>query len=142
MELSEFVSQSLTQIVKGVKTSQDEIRKQGGFANPAVFTSAHGQASATHFGTIENGQNLLLVDFDVAVTVTDATEGGVGGKLSVASFFKFEAGGKANSINESTSRIKFKVPLALPVDIQTKQILDRQISAQQHQVNNSYDSFE
>ncbi|MGE4544027.1 MAG: hypothetical protein AB7D06_07960 [Pedobacter sp.] len=142
MELSEFVNQSLTQIVKGVKASQDEIRNQGGFANPAVFTSAHGQASATHFGAVENGQNVLLVDFDVAVTVTDATEGGAGGKLSVASLFKLEAGGKRNSINESTSRIKFKVPLALPVDIHTKRTLDRQVASQQHEAERIYDPLE
>jgi len=135
MELSEFVKQSLTQIVQGVKDSQGEIRRQGGFANPAIFSSASGQASATHFGTVSDGQNVLLVDFDVALTVTDATELGAGGKLSVASLFKAEAGGKNKSINESTSRIKFKVPLALPVDEITKQKLDQDIASQNHAVN-------
>jgi len=130
MELSEFVKQSLTQIVKGVKESQDEIRGQGGYANPAVFTSASGMESTTHFGTVSDGQNVLLVDFDVAVTVSDAVEGGVGGKLSVASLFKLEAGGKGTAASESTSRIRFKVPLALPVDPDTKQKLDSDVAAQ------------
>lgn len=134
MELSEFVNQSLTQIVKGVKESQDEIRAQGGYANSAIFTSASGKESATHFGSVSDGQNVLLVDFDVAITVSDASEGGIGGKLSVASLFKLEAGSKGTAASESTSRIRFKVPLALPVDLITKQKLDDDIAAKNRAV--------
>jgi len=130
MELSEFVKQSLTQIVSGVKASQEEIRSQGGYVNPAIFASSPGNASTTHFGSVGDGQNVLLVDFDVAVTVTDTIEGGAGGKLSVASFFKVEAGGKGSTASEATSRIQFKVPLALPVDPITKQKLDTDVAAQ------------
>lgn len=130
MELSEFVKQSLTQIVSGVKASQEEIRSQGGYVNPAIFASSPGNANTTHFGSVGDGQNVLLVDFDVAVTVTDTIEGGAGGKLSVASFFKVEAGGKGSTASEATSRIQFKVPLALPVDPITKQKLDADIAAQ------------
>lgn len=137
MELSEFVKQSLTQIVSGVKASQEEISNQGGYVNPAVFASFPGNASTTHFGSVGDGQNVLLVDFDVAVTVTDTIEGGVGGKLSVASFFKVEAGGKGSTASEATSRIQFKVPLALPVDPITKQQLDTRIAAQDRAVRGS-----
>ena len=135
MELNEFVKETLTQIVKGVKESQDEIRGQGGYANPAVFTSAHGKEEATHFGTVSDGQNVLLIDFDVAITVSDSMEGGVGGKLSVASIFKLEAGSKGTTASESTSRIRFKVPLALPVDPVTKQKLDSEVAAQSRSFN-------
>jgi len=137
MELSEFVKQSLTQIVGGVKASQDDIRSQGGFVNPAVFASSPGNEGATHFGSVGDGQNVLLVDFDVAVTITDTIEGGVGGKLSVASFFKVEAGGKGSTASEAISRIRFKVPLALPVDPITKQKLDADIAAQNRAVQDS-----
>ncbi|MDP3419916.1 MAG: trypco2 family protein [Thiobacillus sp.] len=134
MELSEFVKQSLTQIVSGVKASQDEIRNQGGYVNPAIFASSPGNAGTTHFGSVGDGQNVLLVDFDVAVTVTDTVEGGAGGKLSVASFFKVEAGGKGSTASEATSRILFKVPLALPVDPITKKKLEAEIAAQNRAV--------
>lgn len=137
MELNEFVKQSLTQIVSGVKAAQDEIRSQGGYVNPAVFASSPGNASTTHFGSVSDGQNVLLVDFDVAVTVTEAVEGGAGGKLSVASFFKVEAAGKGSTANEATNRIKFKVPLALPVDPITKQKLDADIETENHAVRNN-----
>ena len=137
MELSEFVKQSLIQIVSGVKASQDEIQSQGGYANPAVYASSPSNASTTHFGSVGDGQNVLLVDFDVAVTVTETMEGGVGGKLSVASFFNVEAGGKGSTASEATSRIQFKVPLALPVDPITKQKLESEIAAQNRAVRGS-----
>ncbi len=135
MELNEFIRLSLTEIVKGVKESQDTIRGQGGFSNPAVFSSASGQASATHFGSVSDGQNVLLVDFDVALTVTDTSEAGASGKLSVASLFKIEGGGTTSSINETTSRIQFKVPLALPVDPETKTKLDREVAETNHAIS-------
>lgn len=138
MELNEFVKETLTQIVKGVKESQNEIRVQGGYANPAVFTSARGKESATHFGSVSDGQNVLLVDFDVAITVSDSQEGGVGGKLSVTSIFKLEAGSKGTTASESTSRIRFKIPLALPVDPVTKQKLDNDVAAQSRPVKGGY----
>jgi hypothetical protein len=56
------------------------------------------------------------VDFDVAV-VASSTMGGEGGaKLQVASLLSI--GGKASGSekDETTSRIKFSVPLMLPVD--------------------------
>lgn len=134
MELGEFVQQSLTQIVSGVKASQDDVRSQGGYINPAIFASSPGNVGITHFGSVGNGQNVLLVDFDVAVTVTDTIEGGVGGKLSVAAFFKVEAGGKGSTASEATSRIRFKVPLALPVDLVSKQKLDDDIAARDRAV--------
>jgi hypothetical protein len=138
VELNEFVKETLSQIVKGVKESQDEIRGQGGYANPAVFASAPGKESAMHFGSVSDGQNVLLVDFDVAITVSDSQEGGVGGKLSVASIFKLEASSKGTTASESTSRIRFKIPLALPVDPVTKKNLDADVAANSRSVKGGY----
>lgn len=142
MDLGEFVKQSLTQIVAGVKDSQEEIRNLGAYVSPAMFAASPGNADATHFGSVGDVQNVFLIDFDVAVTVTGAVEGGVGGKLSVASFFKVDAGGRSSMASEATSRIKFKVPLALPVDPTTKKKLTDQIAAQERTARNATDHME
>ena len=123
MDLSDFVTQSLTQIVRGVRESQDAVRTQGGYVNPAVIAATPGNDSSTHFASLGDGQNVLLVDFDVAVTVTDTVEGNAAGKLQVASLIRLELGGKGSTASEATSRIRFKVPLALPVDPETKKRL-------------------
>lgn len=126
MDLDEFVKQTLVHISRGVRESQEEIRGMGGYANPAMYAAGSAAASETHFGDVDNGHNVLLVDFDVAVSVSDAAEGGGSAKISVVKMFSAEGGGKLTSVNESTSRIQFKVPLALPVDEITKQKLDDQ----------------
>ena len=125
MELEEFVKAALLQITAAVRDAQDTIRSAGGFVNPSVSAVASGSADSTHFATLRSGQNVFLVDFDVAVTATDGIEGGGSGKLSVASVFSLQGGAKTATTSESTSRIKFKVPLALPVDATSKADFDR-----------------
>ena len=125
MELQEFVKAALLQITTAVREAQDAVRDSGGVLNPSAITSAPGSADLTHFATLESGQNVFLVDFDVAVTATDALEGSGGGKLSVASVFSIHGGARTATTSESTSRIRFKVPLALPVDAVSKTAFDR-----------------
>lgn len=124
MDLDEFVKQTLVHISRGVKESQEEVRNLGGFSNPAVYASGSAAAQGIHFGDAGNGHSVLLIDFDVAVTAVDSAEGGGKGKISVVKMFSAEAGGKVSTVNETTSRIQFKVPLALPLDEVTKQKLD------------------
>lgn len=142
MELDEFVKQALLKISKGVKNSQEEIRNLGGFASPAVFASSSAASKDSYFGSVSDGHNVLLVDFDVAVTTSDAEESGGKGKISVVKIFSAEAGGKLSTQQEYTSRIHFKVPLALPIDEVTKKKIDSemaevnaQISASNHNSN-------
>ena len=124
MDLREFVKEALVQVASGVRDAQEPVRIQGGFVSPSVVSGASGRSESTHFGTLSSGQQVLLVEFDVAVTATDSVEGGAGAKLAVASLFSLEAGGKGRTGSETTSRIKFKVPLALPVDMESKKTFD------------------
>jgi len=133
MELQEFVKAALVQISAAVHEAQDTVRHSGGFVNPSA--AARGGADLTHFATLESGQNVFLVDFDVAVTASDAIEGGGGGRLSVASIFTVQGSAKTATSSESTSRIKFKVPLALPVDPRSKAEFDRQRRDQDEMVS-------
>ena len=135
MELQEFVKAALLQISAAVREAQDSVRTSGGFVNPSAMASAPGNADLTHFATLESGQNVFLVDFDVAVTATDAIEGGGGGKLSVASIFSVHGGAKTATSSESTSRIKFKVPLALPVDSTSRAEFERRRREQDEAVS-------
>ncbi len=98
MDLETFVSETLQQIVKGVKTAQRHADCQTARINPVD------QQGFVHVKDIE---------FDVAVTVTEGAEkkGGIGvfsGVLGV--------GGQAssNTASSSVSRIKFSVPVILP----------------------------
>lgn len=118
MELQEFVKETLTQISQGVKEAQDVVRGAGGYVNPAV-TYAQGKSELVYFGETARGHRTFLVDFDVAVTAAEKTAAEGGAKLTVASFLSIGGSGKSDAENTSTSRVRFKVPLALPFDEQS-----------------------
>jgi hypothetical protein len=118
MELKEFVKETLVQISKGVKESQDAVREIGGYVNPTV-TSVQGRPELVYFGETALGHHTFLVDFDVAVIVAEKKAAGGGAKLSVASILFIGGSGSSDAESKSISRVKFKVPLALPYDEQS-----------------------
>ena len=115
MDVKEFVRDTLVQISQGVRESQEIVREYGGFINPAARVASK-NSSESHLTTINDGQSVFLVDFDIAVNVSEENSVGGEAKLKIASVFS--ASGEKGSTTESssTSRIGFKVPLALPVD--------------------------
>jgi hypothetical protein len=118
MELKEFVKETLVQISEGVKESQDSVRTIGGYVNPTV-TYAQGKPELVYFGETALGHHTFLVDFDVAVVVAEKKAAEGGAKLAVASFLSIGGSGSSDAESKSTSRVKFKVPLALPYDEQS-----------------------
>lgn len=125
MELKEFIRETLAQIAAGVEAAQTEVRDAGGFVNPAHRTGKQ-EPDKSHFGSLTSGQNIFLVDFDVTVTVAEATETDGKAKLNVAGFLNLGTGGQSNASSTATNRISFKVPLAMPVDAVSAEELKRQ----------------
>ena len=125
MELKEFIRETLAQIAAGVEGAQTEVRDAGGFVNPAHRAGKQEQ-DKSHFGSLTTGQNIFLVDFDVTVTVIEATETEGKAKLSVAGFLNLGTGGQSNASSTATNRISFKVPLAMPVDAVSLEELQKQ----------------
>lgn len=128
VELKEFIRETLAQIAAGVEAAQTEVRDAGGFVNPAHRTGKQEQ-DKSHFGSLMSGQNIFLVDFDVTVTVIEATETEGKAKLNVAGLLNLGTGGQSNASSTATNRISFKVPLAMPVDAASLEQLQRQDQA-------------
>ena len=125
MELQEFIRETLSQIAAGIEAAQTEVRDCGGFVNPAHRVSPKG-SNESHFGVLDTGQNIFLVDFDVAVTVIEESGAEAGAKLKVASMLSLGAGAETSNSSSATNKISFKVPLALPVDSVTEEQLKEQ----------------
>ncbi len=118
MELKDFVRESLKQIVEGVSEAQDPVRRHGGYVNPTALPKG---TSESHFGEfLPSGQQVFLVEFDVAVTINEQTGTHAEAKVQIASFLSLGAGGNSGDALQLTQRIKFKVPLALPLDAAAK----------------------
>lgn len=111
MELGEFVAETLTQIVEGVKEAQARAKDHGARVNPHPTTSA--ELAVKHGILIASGSAAQLVQFDVALTAKEGTgtKGGIG---VVAGVFALGSTGQSQAENSSVSRVKFSVPLVLP----------------------------
>ena len=104
MDLQEFVAKALSELSLGVtnaKTHDDRIAPKIGLGgdNPKVLRTFHGADS------------VFLVEFDVAVTTSDATENGSAARIMVLSPSSPKAKAKGSIENSSVSRIKFNVPI-------------------------------
>lgn len=115
MDLKDFVRETLSQITEGVREAQDGVQGAGGFVNPA-FRPSKINDPESHFGLMPDGQNIFMVNFDVAVSVVEGTQTDADARLQVAGFIKLGAGGASEESATTTNRVSFKVPLALPVD--------------------------
>ncbi len=103
MTLQEFITESLKQIQAGVTAA----RKASDGVWPKI---GFDQDSPKAFRT-DDGEAVFMVEFDVAVTVTERTEGGSKGGISIAKIFSADAHKATASEQSSISRLKFNVPV-------------------------------
>jgi hypothetical protein len=109
MELKEFVRSTLVEIVSGVSEAQAALIESHKTA--VINAPVTGDKRAEYRGS---GARLLeMVEFDVALTVTETTDKGIGGRLSIAAASIGTQRG-ASIENSEVSRVRFKVPIALP----------------------------
>lgn len=107
MELREFVKESLTEILGGIREAQDAI---------ASLQGRHGVINPTWNDMADLADHVQVVKFDVAVAASDqSTKGGKGG-IKVMSF---ELGAKVENQeqNRTVSRVSFSVPIVPPTTI-------------------------
>jgi len=112
MNLQEFVTQTLSAIINGVRDAKDTLGDA--HVNPIVDSydcNIHG-AKMGHLMD-ERGNLIRNVDFDVAVTASEETEtkGGIG--VFVAGI-GLGSQGQVDKGNASVSRVKFTIPVSLP----------------------------
>ena len=109
MELREFVRSTLLEIVSGVSDAQEALIEAG---STAVVNALAAGNLKVHS---RRGLPLLqMIEFDVALTVTETTEKGIGGRLSIAAASIGTQRG-ASVENSEVSRVRFQVPVVLPM---------------------------
>ena len=112
MQLKEYITEVLVQIVEGVRVADQRLGIGHINPTPRGDNNLNTIASA---GYIPSDQASLIqqVKFDVAVTTTEGTEtkGGIGIMMAPLAL---GSQGKSDSSVGTNSRIQFQVPLALP----------------------------
>ena len=108
MDLKTFVSETLTQIMEGVRDARERHQRDGdleGVISP--------QYDTTDDVGREGAIPLIAVNFDVAVTVSEGGERKAGIAV-VGGIMGLGGNVQSTKQNESISRITFKVPVVLP----------------------------
>lgn len=103
MELQEFISTTLQQIINGVKDAQDKLQDVGVAVGPVVQSTIPKLSERTE-----------IVHFDVAVTVSETSGTQGGGGIRVFSFFSADGSISKAAETACVSRITFDIPTALP----------------------------
>jgi hypothetical protein len=112
MELKDFIAQTISQIMEGVKESQELAHQSGGAVNPkGQMYLVEDAAPFMDKGTTRIGD---FMHFDVAVEVTEGKAKSGGAKISVPTI-----GGLGGELNEETrnksiSRVSFRIPVIFP----------------------------
>ena len=96
MELKEFVTKTILDVIEGVRDAQ-------------LSNKTTAQINAATAGRkIEN------IDFDVALSVTDGNEKDRGITVSIPSISKAGSFGRKESRETTEQRVKFSIPVAYP----------------------------
>ena len=113
MELKEFITNTLVQIMEGVKDANDKLETSSAEVNPrlgptsSTILAKQGILTADNRGVIQN------VDFDIALTGSDGTK--TKGAISVLfGAVNLGSSGQSETTNQTVNRIKFYVPITLP----------------------------
>jgi NTP-dependent ternary system trypsin peptidase co-occuring protein len=103
MNVSEFIEETLTEILIGIRNAQ---KKHGG-----GMISAEMYGDTKSLGVVASGQhgNFTAVQFDVSVLAETKGGGKAGNRV-----WSVGAEGSGEHTSQHTSRIKFAVPLRLP----------------------------
>ncbi|MEJ2362409.1 MAG: hypothetical protein P8Z75_13490, partial [Gammaproteobacteria bacterium] len=111
VDLKEFISETMIQIISGVVEAQEQEKTIGGTVSPRL--TAGSEFGAQHGFLRAEGGAAQIVQFDVALTAKEGsgTKGGIG---IVSGIVSLGTSGQSQEENASVSRVKFSVPLILP----------------------------
>ncbi len=115
MEIKDFVRDTLVQIVSGINEANEMLAPLNSF----VASSNMAGMSCMHTTKNKIPHFVSNVDFDIAVTTMQAKESKDGAKFGISVVgveFGMGLGSEHKGENQTLSKIKFSLPLALPTE--------------------------
>ena len=114
MELKNFVSETISSIIDGVRIAQIEAEKNDALVNPGGLMRSISNVSSNALWDNSNNVYAQQISFDVAVTVEE-NAGGKGSIKILGGVINAEAGGNGSVKSGIENRVQFVVPVFLPV---------------------------
>lgn len=117
MELKDFISETLSQLIEGIIDAQNKVLKPGdtgGRICPHVRNLPDEKTSIGIYGRTNDHLPVILVDFDIMLLAQE--ESGKKGGIGVVTGLVGLGAQSENKENAQTShKIHFKIPVALPL---------------------------
>jgi hypothetical protein len=112
MKLQDYISETLKQIILGVKDAQEFAKDQGAIINGQDWDVYSSSATYLVYHDQYSGP-IQTIEFDVEVTTaeSDSAQGGIGifvGPIGVGTK------GQIDSKNSSMNHLRFNIPIKLP----------------------------
>lgn len=117
MELKDFISETIQQISQGIIDAKEKCSELDVIVNPNITIGADGDyyvPEEKRIGSVSMQRRVQLLNMDIAVTVTEASETSGGGKIGV-SIFGANINSSGKSENTNISRVQFSIPVCFPV---------------------------
>ena len=115
MELKDFVTTSLTQIIDGIVEAQKHAKANGAFINPrALQYNQNGKPYwLEEYDDPDNRHQGQILHFDVAVSASESDQ--AEGKIRVSALvLDVGVGGEVDTTTSTISRLKFSIPVFFP----------------------------
>ncbi len=110
IQLEEFVAETISQVIRGVAAAIEEADKQDAKVNPRTGPS---QATKGRWDMV-TGTPIQEIEFDVAVTTSGVAK--TKGRIEVfVGPVALSSTGQSDAATQAVSRVKFCVPIRLPV---------------------------
>jgi hypothetical protein len=112
MELKDFISQALSQIVDGVKEAQEKASEQGAYINPTNIKDR--DTSSRHIFINDKSIDVNNIDFEVEVSTMDGNSKSGKAGIFVADIISVGAKNENQNTTMARNKLSFVVPVALP----------------------------
>lgn len=114
MELNEFITGALKSIISSINDTKDFAEENGAIINPILMEHEFDSNTTIWRKDGKDGRRALTsIDFDVAVIASNEEGNKLGGGLKIQ-VLSLGASSTNTEINQTTSRIKFSLNVALP----------------------------
>ena len=114
MELKDFISETIVQIATGVTDAIEKCSEKNVIVNPDITIGENGEFWVPSKGSYRISRRVQQVEMDVCVTVSESENNGIDAKVRI-SVFGIEANSTGIKSNTNETRIRFSIPVCLPV---------------------------
>lgn len=116
MELKDYISETIKQIVIGISDAKTAVEGMDVIINPDKTVGEKGEfwVPLKDSMSLRIERRVQLIEMEIQIGLSESDTTSVGGKVGI-SVFSFGANSEGQKENTNQNRVKFSIPICLPV---------------------------